>query len=324
MEPARSETAPPEQRTLRIHLFGPLSVEGGRRPLGPRSFGGVKPKQLLEILLAARGRPVLKDRLIDLLWGEDLPSDPVAVLETHVSRLRAQLDPDRRHQFVRTERGAYRFAVECADVDLERFDRLLHLAGRSNGAPARARLEEALALVRGEVLEDEPDAAWAIGIRDRYRGLVLRARLDLAGASLNEGLHEKALTLAQQALETDPLHEHACRVAMLASYALGRQHDALQTYLRCRDRLAEELGVDPVEETEGLYVAILSGIGSGGPAAGGREAGPGGDGSRTAPAPFPDGPDVAGLPVLRPGAAAVRMVPVGGRVPGGGSRRRSA
>jgi hypothetical protein len=48
---------------MRIHLFGSLLLELGERRLGPRDFGGVKPKQVLEILLAARGRPVPKDRL---------------------------------------------------------------------------------------------------------------------------------------------------------------------------------------------------------------------------------------------------------------------
>jgi AAA ATPase domain/Bacterial transcriptional activator domain len=44
---------------------------------------------------------------------------------------------------------------------------------------------------------------------------------------------------------------------MLALYALGRQHDALETYRRFRARLDEELGLEPTAETRALESAIL-------------------------------------------------------------------
>jgi DNA-binding SARP family transcriptional activator len=55
-----------------IRLFGPLTIEDGGRTLGPRDLGGARPKQVLEILLAARGHHVATDRLADLLWPEHL------------------------------------------------------------------------------------------------------------------------------------------------------------------------------------------------------------------------------------------------------------
>jgi hypothetical protein len=53
-------------RALRMRLFGPLTIEDGVRVLGPRDLGGARPKQVLEILLAARGHRVPTDRLADL------------------------------------------------------------------------------------------------------------------------------------------------------------------------------------------------------------------------------------------------------------------
>ena len=53
------------------------------------------------------------------------------------------------------------------------------------GAPARS-LEQALALVRGEVLEDEPYATWAQDLRGSYQGRVLGAHLEAADAALAE------------------------------------------------------------------------------------------------------------------------------------------
>jgi hypothetical protein len=53
-----------------IRLFGALEIEDGPRTLGARDLGGARPKQVLEILLAARGHRVSTDRLADLLWGD--------------------------------------------------------------------------------------------------------------------------------------------------------------------------------------------------------------------------------------------------------------
>ena len=59
--------------TLAVQLFGPLVVANGERRAGPRDFSGVKPRQVLEILLAARGRRVPKDRMAEMLWSTELP-----------------------------------------------------------------------------------------------------------------------------------------------------------------------------------------------------------------------------------------------------------
>ena len=50
-----------------MRMFGPLQLQAGGTRLGPRDLGGVKPKQLLEVLLLERGRPVPKDRIAELL-----------------------------------------------------------------------------------------------------------------------------------------------------------------------------------------------------------------------------------------------------------------
>src|SRR5262245_21918418 len=143
-----------------IRLFGPLAVEDGDRRLGARELGGTRPKQVLEILLAARGHNVPTDRLADLLWGDTPPEHAAGAIQTFVSVLRSRLSPNRERarELIVTEAEAYRFASDMIDLDLDRFD---ELHGRSAHEPthlARASLEEALSLVRGEVLEDEPYA----------------------------------------------------------------------------------------------------------------------------------------------------------------------
>jgi DNA-binding SARP family transcriptional activator len=244
---------------LAVQLFGPLVVANGERRVGPRDFSGVKPRQVLEILLAARGRRVPKDRLAEMLWSKELPQNMTGALATYVSVLRRALEamgqPGR--DLVVTETEAYRFAVENADLDLDRFDRLAEQATAAPTGEKRRLLDEALALVHGDVLEDEPYADWAEDIRATYRARVLAAHLDASEAALAERDHDAALRHSEAAAAIDGYCERAHRLAMLALYALGRQHEALDVYLRLRRHLDDDLGLEPMPATKALHASVL-------------------------------------------------------------------
>ena len=242
-----------------IRLFGPLSIDDGERRLGPGDLGGVRPKQVLEILLTARGHLVPIDRLAELVWGDARPQNVAGSLQTFVSTLRRHLTPDRERarELVVTESEAYRFATERISFDLDRFDELLERSAHEPTHRARVSLEQALALVRGEVLEDEPYATWALDVRGSYQGRVLGARLDVADAALAELDFTAALAQAEEAAAFDRFSERAYRSEMLALYALGRPHEALSRYREFRIRLDEELGLEPGGETRALESAIL-------------------------------------------------------------------
>jgi DNA-binding SARP family transcriptional activator len=242
-----------------IRLFGSLSVEDGERKLGPRDLGGTRPKQVLEILLSARGHRVPTDRLIELLWGREPPADPTGSLQTFVSVLRRHLIPERERarELVVTEPEAYRFATELVALDLDRFDQLLERSAREPTRLARASLEQALGLVRGEVFEDEPYAAWALDLRGSYQGRILGAHLEAAEAALAELDFAAALAHAEAAAALDRFSERAHRTEMLALYALDRPHEALGRYRSFRMRLDEELGLEPTAETRAVEAAVI-------------------------------------------------------------------
>jgi DNA-binding SARP family transcriptional activator len=242
-----------------VRLFGPLAVDDGLNTLGPGDLGGARPKQVLEILLSARGHRVPTDRLAELLWGEARPDNWVGSIQTFISVLRRRLTSDgkRARELVITEAGAYRFATELIELDLDRFDELLERSSREPTHRSRSSLEQALALVQGEVLEDEPYATWALELRGTYHGRVLGAHLDAADAALAELDHAGALAHAESAAALDGHSERAQRIAMLALYGLGRQHEALAAYRAFRARLHHELGLEPTADTRALEAAIL-------------------------------------------------------------------
>src|SRR3954451_15593774 len=229
---------------ISIRLFGPFSFEDGEQVLGPRDFGGVKPKQLLELLLCGHGAPVSKDRLADGLWGERLPRNVEATLETYVSVLRRSLGA-RGRELVVTEPRAYRFALDQVELDVDEFDELLERAATTSTRAAHTLLEGALARApRGEIPADEPYADYVAPLRRHYNGKVLSTLIAAAESALSLADAGAALAHADAALARARSHEPAHRARLLALYPLVRQHDALDAFVACRRLLDDELGLE--------------------------------------------------------------------------------
>jgi DNA-binding SARP family transcriptional activator len=244
-----------ERAAVRVGVLGPVRVALSERGLGPRDFGGRKPKQVLEVLLVHQAQPVPKERIADLIWGERLPRDPMRTLEAYVSVLRDRLGD--AHWLVRSEPGAYRVVLDEVEVDLRRFDELVARAATVRPPERLALRERALGLVRGELLADEPYAEWVLPLRDLYTERYLRLLLDVGEDQLAMGRPDAAAGYGERVLEQRPTWERAHRLLVAARYAAGEQDLAVAAYQRCRSVLDEQLGVRPLPQTERVYRAVL-------------------------------------------------------------------
>jgi DNA-binding SARP family transcriptional activator len=74
-----------------FRLLGTVEADRGGIPVDQ---GRRRERCLLGLLLLEAGHLVQVERLLDLLWDDDAPPKARASLHTHVSRLRAKLDPD--------------------------------------------------------------------------------------------------------------------------------------------------------------------------------------------------------------------------------------
>jgi DNA-binding SARP family transcriptional activator len=120
-------------------------------------------------------------------------------------------------------------------------------------------LEQAVALARGDLIEDAPYAPWIQPHRDVYRHLVARARLWLAHDCVLAGDYAAAIRHSEDALRITPYSEQAFRTIMVSDHALGYQDLARATYVRCRELLADSLDTDPTTETARVASAIDAG-----------------------------------------------------------------
>ena len=209
---------------LRIRLFGGLEVEG----VTEKELGSRKARTLVKMLAPRRGAPVSADRIVDALWGDDPPARPVDQVGVLVSRLRPVIGADRLR---RTDAG-WSLDVDWLDVEeLEaRVDEAAARMDAGSHAAALAAARAALTLVRGELLADEPDAAWVEADRAAAARAVARARVLTAEAALAGGRPGDAAAAAEVALDHDPYDEAALRVLMRAHAAAGRPASALAAY----------------------------------------------------------------------------------------------
>jgi len=236
---------------LRVRVLGGFEIEG----IDPALFGSRKARTLVKALALARGRAVTTDTLADWIWPDGPPTRPAEQVRVLVSRLRSVTGTDR---LPRTEVG---YALRLDWLDLDAMSELVEEARRrmATGSPglARAAAQAALALSRGPLLPEEPDAEWTHADRALALRLEAEARQIGAEAALSAGDVSGAAALAQGALELDPYDEAVVRTLMRALSLSGRPASALATYAAFRSLLSEELGVSPTEETEALHTSIL-------------------------------------------------------------------
>jgi predicted ATPase/DNA-binding SARP family transcriptional activator len=238
-----------------VRLLGPLEVFlGGERV----PVGGLKQRAVLALLAVRADTVVSRDGLIEALWPEGPPATATTTVQVYVSRLRKLLGADA----IVSEGGGYRLCLEDDRLDSARFERLA-AAGREEATAGRAEraataLREALGLWRGPALADFSYESWAqteTGRLEEQRLVCLEERIDadLACGAGAELVGELEVLVVEQSLR-----ERFRGQLMVALYRSGRQAEALAVYQQARDRLVEELGIEPSPELQELNRRILN------------------------------------------------------------------
>jgi predicted ATPase len=104
---------------------------------------------------------------------------------------------------------------------------------------------------------------WAAEWRNLLRGKALSALEKLTEMHIELGKLDKAESIARQQIEIDDLRESGYRQLMTALAENGRRNEALRQYETCRERLMDELGVEPAAETTTIFEQIKAGESSG-------------------------------------------------------------
>jgi DNA-binding SARP family transcriptional activator len=252
-----AEAAPP----LEIRVLGGFSVRRGTWIASEQDWGRAAAAKLVRFLVIHRGTPVPEDAILEALWPGRSVSGARRSLRVAASRARRVLDlPASQRSAIEVAESTYTFALEARDrVDCEEFEAAGSAALAKSGEARVPLLQWARSLWTGEPLPqhryDDWATAWHDGLVDRYVAILG----ELAAHYATAGEHHAAIAVARELVALDPLDEAAHR-SLIAAYArTGKRGQALRQYLGCHRALVEGLGVEPSEETSGLYARILAG-----------------------------------------------------------------
>lgn len=240
---------------LEVRVLGPIQVLRHGTAI---DLGGARPRLALAILVAAAGRVVTLEDLIDGLYGEDPPPTARKSAQVHVSNLRRRMGDAHA---ITTVGGGYAVETRRVEIDALRFaaehERLARLI-EDDPVVASATLSASLARWEGRPYADLADEPALAGEITRLTELRLRAVEQKIDIDLRLGRHADVIGELESLTVDHPFRESFRAQLMVALYRSGRQADALRAFARMRSSLIEELGIEPSEPLRALERQILT------------------------------------------------------------------
>lgn len=231
--------------TPRVSLLGSFELEVNGKPI---RLPTRKAEALLAYLILHRNIQS-REKIASLFWGDSLDELARRSLRTALSALRKELGED----FVITNRETIqlnpRFPIW---IDVQEMERQAKEILSANHHVISGLDPE---LYRGDLLRDFYDE-WVLEEREHYRALWIKALLQYAQALKSNGKYERAIATAQKIISIDPANERAYQQLIFCQSALGNRAEALKSYEEGKQRLMEQLGVEPSEDTIKLYEQI--------------------------------------------------------------------
>jgi predicted ATPase/DNA-binding SARP family transcriptional activator/tetratricopeptide (TPR) repeat protein len=237
-------------------MLGPLEVRTDDDSGIMLDVGGARLRALLIMLALRPGQLVPASQLIDGLWAGQPPAGPANALQALVSRLRRAL-PD---AVIESRPAGYQLKLDPRGTDIVRFEELAAKGRtqlRDDPAAAAATLRAALALWRGPALVDVADSDFGQAVIARLDELRLLATQNRIDADLRTGVTATLVAELEGLVVAHPMREPLAARLMRALHACGRRGAALEVYEQTKERLVDQLGIEPSAELAALHLAIL-------------------------------------------------------------------
>lgn len=248
---------------LAMRLFGPFQATLDGKEL--EGFKSDKARALLAYLVVEAGRPHSRESLAGLLWPEMSESAAQTSLRSVLANLRKILgDANNSLPFLIVSRETIQFnLVSDHWLDVNTFT---ELNADDRGKSARLdQLEQAAAIYRSPFLEgfslrdSSPFEEWIIIRRERYNQQALSVLHHLGESYAKRGEYERALPYAWRQVELEPWQEEAHQQLMRLLALNGQRSAAMAQFETLRRMLADELDIEPGQETLRLIKEIDDG-----------------------------------------------------------------
>jgi DNA-binding SARP family transcriptional activator len=183
-------------------------------------------------------------------WLADVLGVTPGALRTTVSRLRTTIGP----ATLRTTSTGY--SLE-GDVDASQF--CSAVANADKTADKLGRLEQALALWTGPVLEEFQGEEWASGETARLTEIHAASVDDYIDQLISAHRESDAIAVAEGQIGQYPYRDRSRGLLTRALALAGRQADALRAFQTYRSLLVEEFGTEPSPEVVRIERRVATG-----------------------------------------------------------------
>jgi predicted ATPase/DNA-binding SARP family transcriptional activator len=235
---------------VQVCILGRLVIRAERSDV---PAGGRRQRRVLARLAMDAGQPVAIDDLEQAVWGDDPPPAARHTIATHVFRLR------RLGVSIATVDDGYALETPTDAVEAERLVATARAAITTHDPDGAIELlREALSAWRGEPLVDIDDLPEARIAGARLAELAEGLREELLSLELDGNHPEDLIGRSRKLVDEQPYRERRWELLMLALYRAGRQANALDAYAECRQRLLDDLGIDPGTSLRRMQQAVLA------------------------------------------------------------------
>ena len=246
---------------LRIELLGSGRAFVDETPIP--SFPRQQHFLLLCYLLLNLRRPLLRDQLAAVFWG-DYPIQPARkYLRNALWKLRQALDasgaPSDQFLLISDESISFLHSGSY-QLDIERFENGIlpfqDIPGQQLSPQQAGELEKTVEIYTGDLLEGVYDD-WTLYDRERLSLLYTAALSKLITYHEVHGHYERGLAYAERILARDNTREQIHLQMMRLYWLSGDRPSALAQYRRCKQILHEELNIQPMQETSEVYQRMI-------------------------------------------------------------------
>jgi DNA-binding SARP family transcriptional activator len=226
-----------------------------------------KARLLFTMLMMRRGQDVPREQLLEHLWPEMDEERAKSNLYVVWSTMKSALLGDDAEKgakcpYVESVGGVCRSVRENVRTDVDAMESACARAREAESAGSTAEALNAYRQIseiyRGDLLPGDCYDDWFSNLREHYRSEIIHAMLRATEILLDAEDPHTALVFVRRAIQFDEFREDLYQAAVRCQIAAGQRSSAIDTYMQCRDKLCEELGLDPSAEMRALYDEILA------------------------------------------------------------------
>jgi DNA-binding SARP family transcriptional activator len=264
----------PSTGDISIHYMGKFLLKVDGVAVGRWRAG--RAQRLFQYLALRHDQPISSEALNEVLWPGSWERQSSG-LKVAVHALRNVLATaqrngagDRRRSAIelRSCSGGYVLETKNVSIDFEELASNVELAKEleRNGETESALhcYHIAAACYRGDFLDGESEH-WVYSWREWLKDLTLRSLERVVDDAVRRHDYDSAISWSHRMLDIEPYREETYRVLILSHARLGRLGRAKRLYELCRDRLRNELDMEPDADTKRLFArATRGGLTNGG------------------------------------------------------------